>query len=138
VVRDVYAERGALGGIHAAFTNCETKFAVILAVDLPFVTAEAIEKLAQIALSSNKFTAYVPRQTDGKMQPLCAVYRAKYCLPMLEKVLGENNKASVRDFLDLVSPKIISQNALSDSERLFFNVNQPSDFASIGERGEKE
>src|SRR5438045_1162415 len=32
---DIFENRGALGGIHTALKNCKTKFAIILAVDLP-------------------------------------------------------------------------------------------------------
>jgi len=131
VVRDIYADRGANGGIHAALKNCKTKFAIILAIDLPFVTSDALENLKEIALASNKFIAYVPRQTDGKPQPLCAVYRAKFCLPALEKVLEENETASVRDFLDQISPKYIDASRLSDNENLLFNVNYPEDFQKL-------
>lgn len=128
IVRDIYTERGALGGIHAALKNCRAKFAVILAVDLPFVNTEAIENLQKIALESNKFLSVVPHQTDGKFQPLCAVYRARYCLPILEKLLDENNSASVRDFLELIFPKYVDQTCLSRDENLLFNVNFPEDF----------
>lgn len=134
IVRDIYEKRGALGAIHAALKNCERKFAVVLAVDLPFVTREIIEKLAASALSSNKYLAVVPRQTDGRIQPLCAVYRAKYCLPTLERVLNENEKASPRDFLELINTRRIDQTNLSNETNrdIFFNVNKPSDFALIG------
>lgn len=127
---DVLENRGALGGIHAALKNCETKYAIILAVDLPLVTTEAIEKLAAITLNSNKFIAVVPRQTDGKFQPLCAVYRTKYCLPPLERLMNENDSASVKEFLKTISPRFIDRNKLTadDSADIFFNVNQPSDF----------
>ncbi len=131
VVRDIYAERGANGAIHAALSNCETKFAVILAVDLPFVDRQAIENLASFALAANKFPAVVPTQTDGKPQPLCAVYCAKYCLPTLEKLLKENTYASVRDFLALIAPKYIAAERLSENEKLLFNVNCPEDFQQI-------
>jgi len=132
VVRDIYQERGAPGAIHAALKNCETKFAVILAVDLPNVSTEAIENLTNITLASNKYIAFVPRQTDSRPQPLCAVYRAKYCLPALEKLLEENNTASVQDFLDLLLPKYIETNRLSADENILFNVNSPDDFQQIG------
>jgi molybdenum cofactor guanylyltransferase len=131
IVRDIYAERGAPGGIHAALKNCETKFAIILAVDSPFVTTEAIEKLAEFALASNKFIAFVPRQTDGKLQPLCAVYRANYCLPILENLIKKTDSASVNDFLELIYPKYIDANRLSANENLLFNVNSPSDLILI-------
>ncbi len=131
VIRDIYKGRGANGGIHTALKHCETKFALILAVDLPFVTTEAIENLTNFALASNKYIAFVPRQTDSRPQPLCAVYRAKYCLPTLEKLLDENDTASVKDFLDLIFPKYIEANRLSADERLLFNVNSPDDFQQI-------
>lgn len=131
IVRDIYAQRGALGAIHAALKNCETKLAIVLAVDLPFVTPAALENLSKIALSSNKFVAFVPRQTDGRAQPLCAVYRVKYCLSPLEKLIQENDSASVRDFLEVVSPKYIQAAQLSENENLLFNVNTPADFSQM-------
>lgn len=132
IVRDIYAGRGALGAIHAAQKNCDTQFAVILAVDLPFVTTEAVKKLQKNAAASGKYSAVVPRQTDGRAQPICAVYRPEFCLPALEKLLRENDSASVRDFLELISPKYIEANRLSENENLLFNVNKPSDFEQIG------
>ena len=133
-VFDVYENRGASGGIHAALKNCQTKYAIILAVDLPNVTGEAIENLANITLSSNKFIAVVPRQTDERLQPLCAVYHARYCLPALENVLETDDSASVNDFLDLIMPRIVAQNKFTtdDSTDIFFNVNHPADFQQIG------
>lgn len=130
---DAFENRGAPGGIHAALKNCVTKYAIILAIDLPFVTAKTIKSLADITLSSNKFIAVVPRQTDGRSQPLCAVYHARYCLPMLENLLTENDSASVRDFLELVHPRFVDQNKLTanENENIFFNVNHPADFDKI-------
>ena len=133
-VFDVYENRGALGGIHAALTNCETKYAIILAVDLPNVTSETIKNLAGIALSSNKYIAVVPRQTDGRLQPLCAAYHARYCLPALENLMEENDSASVRDFLELIAPRFVDQNKLTGDGNggdIFFNVNHPADYQKI-------
>ncbi len=129
-IYDVFENRGALGGIHAALNDCETKYAIILAVDLQMVTSETIEKLAEITLSSNKFIATVPRQTDGKLQPLCAVYHARYCLSSLEQLMNENDFASVRDFLEMISPRFVDQSKLifDESNNIFFNVNHPADF----------
>ena len=130
---DVYENRGALGGIHAALTNCETKYALILAVDLPFVSSEALENLVNIALSSNKYIAVVPRQTDDRLQPLCAVYHTRYCLSALENLMKENDSASVNDFLELIAPRFINQNKLTadESTDIFFNVNYPADYQKI-------
>ncbi len=127
---DNIENRGALGGIQAALKNCKTKFAVILAVDLPLVTPQTIEKLAEIALSSNKFIATVPRQLDGRLQPLAAIYLAKYALRPLEKLINENNSASAQDFMALLAPRTVGQDKLTSKtdQDIFFNVNYPADY----------
>lgn len=130
-VFDIYENRGAPGGIHAALKDCRTNFAVILAVDLPFVTSEAIAKLCKIADASNKNLACVPRQNDGRPQPLCAVYHAEYCLTALENLLDENDSASVRDFLDIIFPRYINAESLSADGNLLHNVNRPEDLRQI-------
>lgn len=130
---DVYENRGALGGIHAALSDCQSGWAIILAVDLPHVTSEVIENLSRIAFKSKDFAAVVPIQTDGRPQPLCAAYCVKNCLPKLENLLGETTSASVRDFLKIVPTRFIGQDELTMNrcEDLFFNVNLPSDFQTL-------
>ncbi len=130
---DVYENRGALGGIHAALSDCQSGWAIILAVDLPHVTSEVIENLSRIAFKSKDFAAVVPIQTDGRPQPLCAAYCVKNCLPKLEKLLEETTSASVGDFLKIVSTGFIGQDELTmnGSKDLFFNVNYPSDFQTL-------
>lgn len=130
---DIFENRGALGGIYTALKNCETKYAVILAVDLPLVTPEAIKKLAEVTLSNNKFIATVPRQLDGRLQPLSAIYLARYAVRPLEKLINENESASVNDFLEIIAPRTIGQDklTLNQDENLFFNVNYPSEYEEL-------
>lgn len=134
-VFDVFPQRGALGGIHAALKNSGSVRAIMLACDLPFVTVEAIEILAKIALSApENIAAVVPKQFDGRIQPLCAVYCVKDCLPEIEKLLNSEDAPSVRDFLKTVPTRLVEADELSlagKSEFLFYNVNHPSDFESI-------
>jgi len=127
---DVYENRGALGGIHAALQDCQSKWMIILAVDLPIVTSEAIKNLARIALESKDYAAIVPMQSDGRPQPLCAGYRVEDCLPKLENLLNETDSASVRDFLEFVPTRFIRQDEMptNTGEDIFFNVNRPADF----------
>ena len=131
---DVYENRGALGGIHAALSDCQSGWAIILAVDLPHVTSEVIENLSRIAFKSKDFAALVPIQTDGRPQPLCAVYQAKYCLPKLENLLMKTASASVGNFLELVATRLVDITELTaheDKENLFFNVNRVCDFQNL-------
>src|SRR5215211_6833593 len=39
-IPDIYPQWGALGGVHAALAACERDWAIVVACDLPFVTAE--------------------------------------------------------------------------------------------------
>jgi molybdopterin-guanine dinucleotide biosynthesis protein A len=127
---DVYENRGALGGIHAALNDCRSEWAIVLAVDLPLVKIETIEILARIALDSNNLPAVVPIQKDGRPQPLCAVYRAKDCLAKLDNLLNKTVSASVKDFLKLVPFRLTEQNELTagEGENIFYNVNEPSEY----------
>lgn len=128
---DIVENRGALGGIHAAFKNCETKFAVILAVDLPFVSSLTIKNLSEIAMDFEEFSAFVPRQNDGRMQPLCAIYRVKDCLSKIGNLLETEKSASVKNFLNSISTKTVEQKNLADNQDVFLNVNNPQDFHTI-------
>jgi molybdopterin-guanine dinucleotide biosynthesis protein A len=128
---DIYENRGALGGIHAVLENCQSDWAIILACDLPFVTGEAIVNLQQIALSSNESSAIVPKQSDGRLQPLCAVYQVHACLPIVGRLLRENDSVSMRDFLKLVPMRVVEFNELTTDIDLFFNVNYHSDYENL-------
>lgn len=123
-----------LDGLHKALTDAFThksKYAVVLAVDLPFVTSEVITKLCDSIEVSNKFLAVVPRQSDGRPQPLCGVYNAKYCFYALQRYLSETPNGSIKEFLDTISTRYINESKLSDDPKLFFNVNHPADYKSL-------
>ena len=130
---DIYENCGALGGIHAAFKDCKTKFAIILAVDLPFIISEAIEKLCELAVNSKDFSAIVPRQNDDRLQPLCAVYRVEDCLPTIENRLINNSSFAVRDFINRLPRLFVSQEKIfiDEQKNLFYNVNEPNEYYPI-------
>lgn len=129
---DIYEERGALGGVHAALADCDTEFAVCLAVDLPFVSSEAIKTLCRTGLAENSYSAFVPRQKDGRRQPVCAVYRAADCLPKAEKILSESRSASMRDLLGVLETFEVED--LSDNEDMFLNVNSRKDLELLRQK----
>jgi molybdopterin-guanine dinucleotide biosynthesis protein A len=138
-VLDVFSERGALGGIHAALKNCRSGRAIILACDLPFVTKDVIGILAEIASNlPENIAAVVPRQSGGGIQPLCGVYRVEDCLPQVEKILNNaDSPLSMKNFLKTVPTRFVETAELASAEQsefLFFNVNRPADFETIGKK----
>jgi molybdenum cofactor guanylyltransferase len=134
VVEDIFKNRGALSGIQSALVHSKSSFTIILACDYPFVSVELIEFLMNVATIENEFDAYAPIQIDGKIQPLCAVYKTETCGKSLSKMLeNEAGNYSVRDFLNRVKTRYIKFNEiehLPNAETFFFNVNTPEDFSS--------
>jgi molybdopterin-guanine dinucleotide biosynthesis protein A len=126
-VPDVYERWGALGGIHAALSAANTEWALVVACDLPFVTRELFVRLQEIMAES--LDAIVPVQPDGRLQPLCALYR-RTCVPTIEGLISEGEHTP-RALLRAVRSDYLLFRNLSDlpgAENLFLNLNTPEDF----------
>lgn len=127
-VPDIHPQWGALGGIHAALQACARDWTLIVACDLPFVTAPLFERLA--ALRGEQADAVVPVQDDGRPQPLCALYRRETCLPEAVKLI-EKSAHTPRSLLAAVRTRWVEKGELEDlpgTGNFFFNVNTQADF----------
>jgi molybdopterin-guanine dinucleotide biosynthesis protein A len=72
----------------------------------------------------------VPFQTDGRAQPLCALYARDACLPRAEALLRAD-ELRPRVLLEQVRTRRVEPFELDDLalSRLFFlNVNTPADY----------
>ena len=88
-IADHYRGRGPLAGLHAGMLATRRTLILLLACDMPAVTENLLRNLlAAIA----DFDAVVPRTPDGRIHPLCAVYR-RSCLPVVERRLQERRNA---------------------------------------------
>src|SRR5437899_2533174 len=69
-VSDTHQRWGALAGIQAALAACQSEWALIVACDLPLVTAELFARLWQFARQNDEetFDAIVPIQPDDRPQ----------------------------------------------------------------------
>ena len=133
---DCFENRGALGGIHAALNDCRSEWAFVLACDMPFVSPKAIENLAKAAELNENF-AVVPQESNGRIQPLGAIYKAKSCLPVLQNLLRRQTSNSVKDFLKLIPVKYIEAELLDRGADVFSNINYPEDYERISKKKEK-
>ena len=130
VVADVYPQWGALGGLHAALAACKREWAIVVACDLPFVTAELFTFLAGMRLDHD---AVVPIQQDGRPQPLAALYRVDPCLQRATELIEAGRRRPL-DLLEAVNTCWIQFDELTNlaqSERFFVNINTPSDYDAI-------
>jgi molybdopterin-guanine dinucleotide biosynthesis protein A len=124
---DVYPQWGALGGLHAALNACTREWAIVVACDLPFVTAELFSFLAETRLDHE---AVVPMQEDGRPQPLAALYRAEPCRQRATELIEAGRRRPL-DLLEAVKTRWVSFaeiRNLDHAERFFVNINTPSDY----------
>lgn len=129
VVEDLYRDRGPLGGIHAALANSASEWNLMLAVDLPFVTAQFLEYLLERAKSSNA-TVTVP-YVAGYFQPLCAVYRKAFAAAAGRALAEGKNKIDPlfgEVPLCVISEKDMVENGFDAA--IFRNLNTPEEWKS--------
>ena len=124
-VRDVIPSLGALGGIYTAVCEAPAPV-VVVAWDMPFVTAGLLQELAA---GLGDADACLP-ESDGPrgVEPLCAAY-GPAVRPAIEDGLARGDRRAVA-FHDSVRVAILNGEkirSLGDPGRLFFNVNTAED-----------
>jgi molybdenum cofactor guanylyltransferase len=77
---DLYPGQGPLAGLHAAFKNTDRPLVLLLACDLPALHDVMLRRLLEF---SQGHDAVIPRTTDGRLHPLCGIYR-RTCLNTIE------------------------------------------------------
>src|SRR5438128_7655604 len=85
---DVHQRWGALGGIHAALVAGKAGWALVVACDLPFISRDLMLRLTEFAQTEQSIDAVVPIQADGRLQPLCALYRREPCRKEAERLIA--------------------------------------------------
>lgn len=123
---DVQKGLGPLGGIHTALHYATCSRVLIVACDLPFITAELVNYLCANCRSGEIFAL----ESTRRIEPLCAVY-AKSCLPVIERQIREG-RYKVLDLYSLVDARTVRLDAALPFYRpnLLANVNTPEEFAA--------
>ena len=126
--------RGAIVGLYSALLHARADWAAILACDLPFVSGELLQRMAALttvsASGSNGVAVILPRQPDGRIQPLCGLYQRGRCLAVVEQMLADE-KWRLQDLPERVTSHIIPFAEISDlrgAEHFFDNLNTPDDY----------
>jgi molybdopterin-guanine dinucleotide biosynthesis protein A len=114
---------------------CRARWAAVVACDLPFVTGELFVRLASLR---ENFETVVPVQPDGRLQPLCALYRAAPCRERAEELIiaGERRPRALLDAVNTRRVRFDELSDLDDADRFFINVNTPEDYACAREKEE--
>jgi len=127
VVRDVQAGLGALGGLYTAVLTAPAPV-VVVAWDMPFVTAELLRALAEGLADAD---ASLPESGGPRgLEPLCAAY-GPACGPAIAAAIEAGDLRAV-GFHPRIKRGILSRErtgACGDPAVLFFNVNTGADLA---------
>lgn len=123
-IPDRFPGAGPAAGIHAALASSAAEWNLVVACDMPEVTAEFLLALIEQAERASK-QGLLPVSPDGRRQPLCAVYH-RSCLPAFEDALraGRRKLADVVAGLDLLDLPVAEA-------RWFRNMNTPADWAAF-------
>jgi molybdenum cofactor guanylyltransferase len=126
VIADIFPGCGPLGGIHAALVHSSAELNLMLAVDMPFVSAKLLAFLFAAA-EQNDSVVTVPRAGLG-LQPLCAVYRRDFSAAAALALEAGNHKVDA--VFSSVPVRVIEEAEVAAggfSAQCFFNVNTPQD-----------
>jgi molybdopterin-guanine dinucleotide biosynthesis protein A len=127
VLSDVNPGIGPLEAIRTALTNSRANWIVLVACDLPFVTAELLKTLLDCTAGHQ---AVVPMSAEEIVEPLCAVYSTEALEPVTALIASGERKVS--RLFDRVRTRMVpfdELRRLPGSERFFVNVNTLEDYA---------
>lgn len=127
IARDRLPMRGPVVGLEAGLQLLKAETFLLLPCDLPLLRSEVLVfLLARVA----GFDAVIPRWRNGRLEPMCAVYRKASVAPVLQAIL----KVKKYSLLDLVKRlrrvRFVPVSELEPVDpRLhsFVNVNTPAD-----------
>ena len=145
-VADLIAGCGPLGGLHTALSESRGKATLVIACDMPYVSAPFLAYLASLMGEPGQpvspggvggpggpggFDAVVP-QTEHRYHPLCAAYTRAMIAP-IERRLGAR-RLTMMDLLADVRLRVVTAEEIGrfgDPHQLLANVNTPAEHQSL-------
>jgi molybdopterin-guanine dinucleotide biosynthesis protein A len=122
---------GPLGGLDAALGAARDDTVLVVACDMPFVTAAFLAFMASLIEAEGDLDAVVPRTSRGA-HPLAAAYR-RTCRPRVRTLLATGERAMRGLLADLrvrdVAPDEVAR--FGNPELLLANVNTPTDLDHV-------
>ena len=129
-ISDIFIDQGPLGGIHAGLKEAKNPVCFVTACDMPYFYPPLVSYLLK---ESEKCDVVVPKESNGHLQPLFAVY-SKRVLRQTEDLLNEN-KSSILCLYDRVNVNYIEEQCWKDitggKDDVFYNINYAEDYERI-------
>ena len=122
LLADTRQGAGPLAGIHTALSASAAAWNLIVACDMPGISAPFLSSLLEAAQASEA-DCLLPSGPSGLLEPLCAVYHAR-CAPAIAAALDRG----VRKVTDGLAGLRIATLSVAESG-WFRNVNTPEEWA---------
>ena len=128
VIADDQPALGPLSGVAIGLRSVRSDLLLVLAIDLPNMTAGFLRVLLQLAGETGK--AVVPR--NGRwFEPLAAVY-TRACLSEAERCLRGADRSMQHFVRNIVAAELATARLLEPEERVLFkNVNTEADLRAV-------
>jgi molybdopterin-guanine dinucleotide biosynthesis protein A len=127
IVADEQAGQGPLAGILAALEAAHAPRVLVVACDMPYLEASALERLVGASGADGADEADVTCAVgDGdRVEPLCACY-ARTCAPTIRRHLAAGQRKAQLLLAD-AALRVRRITYTSDARRFLTNVNTPED-----------
>jgi len=122
-IEDRYPGEGPLGGILTALHHTSAEWILIVACDMPEISAGFLRRLLSVA-SATPASVVLPYGPDGRPQPLCAVYNRR-ALPVLEAAFARGIRKVTAALAELPVERLDIAEVAD-----FQNVNTPEDWSA--------
>jgi molybdenum cofactor guanylyltransferase len=124
LVKDELANRGPLGGIHAAIKASSADSVFIFAGDMPYPDRNVILKMIEEYKRSD-FDVLIPKVGEF-IEPLHSIYNHSI-INHLEAYLTSGESYAVRNYTELLNAGFLHLENNEIIKRAFTNINSPSD-----------
>lgn len=128
---DLIPGKGPLSGIHTALSVSKHPLVLIVACDMPFVTADAASWLLQHA-NQKPQKVIIPQGIHGP-EPMFGIWPV-VVLNVLEDWLRKDNPLKIMHFLEYHSlVSIVPSDMNRIDSNFFFNINTPEDLGATSQ-----
>lgn len=120
ILCDALPNRGPLGGLVSCLRNCPTPWALVLAVDMPFLEPSHLELLRE---SCDESLDVITLGSGERIEPLIALYRSGTLEFWTDRL--KNGKLSLQEGIQFLRFRTIE---VPRSHKTLLNLNRPDDF----------
>lgn len=128
LVPDLRPEKGSLSGLFTALSAARNDLVAVVACDMPFVSPALLAAEAEM-LSCGEWDAVVPSSSEGKPEPLSAVYCRRGCLEPIKAALDAGERR-LDSWFSKARVRVLSAEETASylpGPYAFFNINTPAD-----------